>query len=83
MHLTQHAPHHRRTRMLWSQLLRRVFAIDVLRCPCGAEADRKLIGVLSRSQNPEALANFLRAIGEPTVPPPRTKARPPPQPDMF
>ncbi len=64
------APHHRRTRMLWSQLLRRVFAIDVLRCPCGAEADRKLIGVLSRAQNPAALDNFLRAIGEPTVPPP-------------
>ncbi len=77
------APHRRRTRMLWSQLLRRVFAVDVLRCPCGAEADRKLIGVLSHSQNPAALDNFLRAIDEPTVPPPRTKARPPPQTDMF
>ena len=77
------APHRRRTRMLWSQLLRRVFAVDVLRCPCGAEADRKLIGVLSRAQTPDALDNFLRASGEPTVPPPRAKARPPPQLDMF
>ena len=34
--------------MLWSQLLRRIFAVDVLRCPCGAQ--RKIIGVLSRAQ---------------------------------
>ena len=79
----QDAPHRRRTRMLWSQLLRRVFAVDVLRCPCGAAPDRKLIGVLSRAQTPDALDSFLRAIGEPTVPPPRAKARPPPQIDMF
>ncbi len=59
------APHRRRTRMLWSQLLRRVFAVDVLRCPCGADADRKLIAVLARSQSPDARDNFLRAIGEP------------------
>lgn len=77
------APYRRRTRMLWSQLLRRVFAVDVLRCPCGADADRKLIGVLSRAQTPDALDNFLRAIGESTVPPPRAKARPPPQVEMF
>jgi hypothetical protein len=69
--------------MLWSQLRRRVFAVDVLRYPCGADADRKLIGVLSRAQTPDALDNFLRAIGEQTVPPPRARARPPPQIDMF
>jgi hypothetical protein len=63
--------------------LRRVFAIDVLRCPCGADADRKIIGVLSRAQTPDALDNFLSAIGEQTVPPPRAKARPPPQTDRF
>ena len=74
------APHRRRTRMLWSQLLRRVFAVDVLRCPCGA--DRKIIGVLSRAQSPVALDNCLRASGESTVPPPRAKARPPPQTDL-
>ena len=79
----QDAPHRRRTRMLWAQLLRRVFAVDVLRCPCGAAPDRKLIGVLSRAQTPDGLDSFLRAIGEPTVPPPRAKARPPPQTDMF
>ena len=45
--------------MLWSQLLRRVFAVDVLRYLCGAEADRKLIGILSRAQTPDALATFL------------------------
>ena len=77
------APYRRRTRMLWSQLLRRIFAVDVLRCPCGAEADRKLIGVLSRAKTSDALDNFLRAIGEPTEPPPRAKARPPPQTDLF
>ncbi len=75
------APPRRRTRMLWAQLLRRVFALDVFRCPCGA--DRKMIGILSRAQSPDALDNFLRAIGEPTVPPPRAKARPPPQVDLF
>jgi hypothetical protein len=65
------APHRRRTRMLWSQLLRRIFAVDVLRCSCGAQPDRKLIGVLSRAQTTDALDNFLRAIDEPTEPHPR------------
>ncbi|MBP9903388.1 MAG: transposase, partial [Verrucomicrobia bacterium] len=74
------APHRRRARMLWSQLLRRVFAIDVLRGPCGA--DCKIIGVLSRARSPDALDNFLRSIGEPTAPPPRAQARPPPQTDL-
>ena len=79
------APHRRRTRMVWSQLLRRVFAVDVdvLRCPCGAEPDRKLIGVLSRAQTPDVLDRCLRAIGESSVPPPRSNARPPPLIDMF
>ncbi len=58
------APHRRRTRMLWSQPLRRGFAVDVLRCRCDAAPDRKLMGVLARSQAPDALENFLRAIGE-------------------
>ena len=74
------AQHRRRSRMRWSRLLRRVFALDVLRCLCGA--DRKIIGLLSRAQSP-ALGNFLRAIGEPSEPPPRAKARPPPQVDLF
>jgi hypothetical protein len=69
--------------MLWSQLLRRVFAIEVRRCPCGADADRKLIGVLSRAQSPDALVNFLGAVGESSVPPPRANARPPPQTVRF
>jgi hypothetical protein len=77
------APYRRRTRMLWSQLLRRVFAVEVLRCPCGADADRKIIGVLSRAQTPEALDNLRRAIGEQAVPPPRAKTLPPPQTDLF
>ena len=46
--------------MRWSQLLRRVFALDVLRCPCGA--DRKIIGVLSRAQSPDALVGPLAAM---------------------
>lgn len=60
----------------------RVFAVDVLRCPFGADADRNLIGVLSRAQNSDVIDSFLRAIGEPAVSPPRAKARPPLQPDI-
>ncbi len=74
------APHRRRTRRLGSQLLRRGFAIDGRRCPCGA--NRQLIGVLSRVPSPDARDNFLRAMGERTAPPPRAKARPPPQVDL-
>ncbi len=55
------SPHRRRTRRRWWQRLRRVFAVDLLRCPCRAEMDLKRIGVLSRAQMSDALDSISSA----------------------
>ena len=56
---------------------RHVFAIDVLRCPCGGE--RKVIAALTRNDSPNALRRYLKHLGEPADPPPTAPARAPPQ----
>lgn len=54
--------------MEWARLLRQVFAVDVLRCPCGGE--RNVIAALTRNHSPEALRRYLEHMGEPVDPPP-------------
>ena len=66
--------------MEWARLLRQVFAVDVLRCPCGGE--RKLIAALTRNQSPDALRRYLEHIGEPADPLPCAPARAPPQTEL-
>jgi hypothetical protein len=59
---------------------RHVFAVDILRCPCGGE--RKIIAALTRSHSPEALRRYLEHIGQPADPPPSSPARAPPQAEL-
>jgi hypothetical protein len=74
-------PCRKRTRQAWAVLLRRVFATDVLACPCGGR--RRIIAALTRAQSPDALANYLRHIGEATEPLPTAPARAPPQTELL
>ena len=64
------------TRSTWAQLLRRVFAIDVLACPhCGGR--RKLIALLTQ---PAVVRKILAHLGLPTEAPALAPARAPPEP---
>ena len=57
----------------WAGLMRRVFAVDVLACPCGGRL--RLIAVIEAS---DATVRILRHLGLPeAVPPPRPPRAPP------
>jgi hypothetical protein len=57
----------RERRLSWAELMRRVFAVDVLECPrCGGR--RKLIAAIT---DPAVIAAFLASVGLPTRAPPR------------
>jgi len=63
-----------RQRIPWAELLRRVFAIDVLRCArCGGRR-----AVLAFISEPAVVDKILLHLGLPARPPPRAPARPPP-----
>ncbi len=64
----------RRPVLNWSELLRRVFAIDILACPCGGR--RKVIAFIT---NPNIARKILDHIGLPSAPPQAVPARAPPQ----
>ena len=69
----------RRKTLPWAELLRRVFAIDVLVCP-------KCLGpmtVIAYLTDPNVLAKLLRHLGLPTEPPPLSPARYRGQLDFF
>jgi hypothetical protein len=62
-------------RLTWAELLKRVFAIDVLVCPhCGAK--RKPIALITQ---PEVIRKILSHLGLPTEPPRLTPARSTPE----
>jgi hypothetical protein len=61
-------------RLPWADLLRRVHAVDVLACPCGARAR-----ILAFITVPEICSLILRHLALPDRPPPITPARAPPQ----
>ncbi len=59
-------------RLAWADLLRRVFAIDVLRCPgCGGR-----MRILAAIHPPESIAAILECLGLPVRAPPISPARP-------
>jgi len=63
----------RSSRSTWAELLRRVFALDVLTCPhCGAP--RRLIALLTA---PPVVRKILAHLGHPTEPPRPAPARSP------
>jgi hypothetical protein len=64
----------RARRLLWADLLRRVFADDVLQCPCGGR--RSVIAVVA---DPTIARTLLTALGLPNEPATFAPARDPPQ----
>ena len=72
-----HAPKPRvrgkRRRYPWAELLRRVFLVDVLACPCGGR--RK---VLAAIHDPDSIRRVLEALGLPSEAPELAPARGPP-----
>jgi hypothetical protein len=71
------APSSRVRRLPWADLLRRVFADDVLQCPCGGR--RSVVAVVTDS----ALANtLLTALGVPSDAVTFAPARSPPQAEL-
>ncbi len=65
----------RSSRSTWAELLRRVFALDVLTCPqCGGP--RRLI---ARLTDPIVVRKILTHLGHPTEPPRSAPARSPEQ----
>ena len=59
-------------RLAWADLLRRVFAIDVLRCPdCGGR-----MRILATIHPPDATEAILACLGLPVRAPPTLPARP-------
>ena len=56
----------------WAQLMRRVFAIDVLECPrCGGR-----LRILATIQSPDAIRKILDCLGLPSRAPPIRPAMP-------
>lgn len=70
-------PRLRAGRLPWADLLRRVFADDVLHCPCGGR--RSIIAVVT---DPTIARTLLAALDLPHAPQPFAPARDPPQPDL-
>ena len=60
-------------RMLWAQLLRKVFLHDALRCQCGGR--RRVLAMIFK---PESIDRILRHLGLPHESPARAPPRPPP-----
>jgi hypothetical protein len=57
----------------WPELMRRVFEIDVLRCP---RCDGSPMRILAAIHSPEAIRAILESLGLPTRAPPLAPARP-------
>jgi len=59
-------------RIAWAQLLRRIYLVDVLACPCGGR--RAIVGDISDS---EVVVAILAHLGLPTEAPAIARARSP------
>jgi hypothetical protein len=58
-------------RMLWAELVQRVFLTEILRCPCGGR--RRVLAMIF---NPASIERVLRHLGLPHEPMPRAPPRP-------
>ena len=66
---------HLARRYTWADLLRRVFAVDVLECPdCGGR-----MRILAAIHPPDATRAILECLGLPSRAPPASRARPEPE----
>ena len=68
-----------RQRLTWAELLKRVFAIDVLTCP-HCDGPRKLIALINDGL---VVRKILAHLGLSTEPPPLAPARAPPEPEFV
>ena len=66
----------RRDGLDWASLLRRVYDIDVLACPCGGR-----IRIISVIESPAIIRRILEHVGLPAEPPVIAPARGPPEAD--
>jgi len=64
----------RTPRLPWAELLRRVYAIDALACPCGGT-----MRVIAFLEEPQVVRGILEHLGLPADPPPRAPATDPPE----
>ena len=72
---TELTPAQRRHRLAWSDLLRRVFRVEVTVCPaCGGRM--KIVAALTE---PRSIRRYLEGVGLPSRAPPVAPARPHPQ----
>ena len=60
------------SRIEWAQLLRRIYLVDVLACPCGGR--RAIVGDIS---DREVVVAILAHLGLPPFAPPMARARSP------
>jgi hypothetical protein len=68
----------KRTTLPWAELLRRVFLVDVLRCPCGGT--RKVVAFV---KDPALAKATLKKLGIPFQPLVLAKGKDPPSQDHF
>ncbi len=62
----------------WAELLKHVYRIDVLECPCGGRREVK-----AHVKEPEKIREVLEHLGLWSEAPKAAKAREPPQPELF
>jgi hypothetical protein len=75
----RHGPPGAPRRLSWAELMRRVFAVDVLECSdCGGR-----MRILAAIHNPDAVRAILESLGLPSRPPPNLPAQPTPDDDLF
>jgi len=78
LHPSRPAPRAPRHYCSWAELLRRVFAIDVLACACGGR-----LRFIATIEDPPVVQRILRHLGLPTAIPDPAPARPPPTAPAF
>jgi acyl-CoA synthetase (AMP-forming)/AMP-acid ligase II len=72
-------PRLRERRLSWAELMKRVFAQDVLECP-RCKGRMKLIATIT---NPIVIIAILGCVGLGARPPPLAPARPSPEPELW
>ena len=76
---SRHGPPGTPRRLSWAELMRRVFAVDVLECPdCGGR-----MRILAAIHNPDAVRAILESLGLSSRPPPNLPDQPAPDDDLF
>ena len=75
----RHGPPGTPRRLSWAELMRRVFAVDVLKCPdCGGR-----MRILAALHDPDAVRAILESLGLPSRAPPNLPAQPTPDENLF